>query len=673
MWARRLRDRPASARGSKLATERRRIGGTYHRCNAGPFFAGFDQYARVGTAVHIPDTESAQFVAGFPERRVRQNGSANKAIDDHMRDCRDTVAYETRTTELCVPPMSPRGPVLGQPSGTPVRLQPVEHVNPQLEPEVGLDPLTGCPKRGYGTHQNGQAGPQGPHGVRVPGVTYHHARSFGTDARLWSFRLVRTKTQCGAVPNCEGGRPEPVSRLHPTRVHLDLDLHSRIRQPADEHRRGRADVTEAAAQGRPARLEVPAIRQQIAHAHHVGKATAGFGQRLTDVAQALFSLLDHIVRDRHRRVVEPGRAGHVHPVAVDHRPGVADALFERRPAENHTPFRHAENAMQPATIRPIPQSTTCDIPKDMDRPDLPLPQLHAFVVLAEELHFGHAAARLGIAQPPLSQQIRRLEDRVGHPLFMRGPGHVSLTPAGEELLPAARSALTTLADALAATRAVAEGRAGTLRIGFAASLALTVLPALLRQFREQIPDARLQIQEMTTTPQLAALRDRSLDVGLLREPDDNTPDLVFRTVLTEPFVAVLPVGHPLAEHEHVHVEQLADSPFILLPRHVGPQLHDQILGLCIEAGFTPTIAQHAVEWQTICALVEAGLGVSIAPASIARIRLEGIVFRPLAPDAPRTRVAIAWHRTHPNPLINPLLALLATPDFTAEAPTRPPT
>ena len=272
---------------------------------------------------------------------------------------------------------------------------------------------------------------------------------------------------------------------------------------------------------------------------------------------------------------------------------------------------------------------------------------------------------------------------------MRGPGHVSLTPAGEELLPAARSALTTLADALAATRAVAEGRAGTLRIGFAASLALTVLPALLRQFREQIPDARLQIQEMTTTPQLAALRDRSLDVGLLREPDDNTPDLVFRTVLTEPFVAVLPVGHPLAEHEHahehehvhkrvhehehVHVEQLADSPFILLPRHVGPQLHDQILGLCIEAGFTPNIAQHAVEWQTICALVEAGLGVSIAPASIARIRLEGIVFRPLAPDAPRTRVAIAWHRTHPNPLINPLLALLATPDFTAEAPTRPPT
>lgn len=298
----------------------------------------------------------------------------------------------------------------------------------------------------------------------------------------------------------------------------------------------------------------------------------------------------------------------------------------------------------------------------MDRPDLPLPQLHAFVVLAEELHFGHAAARLGIAQPPLSQQIRRLEDRVGHALFTRGPGRVGLTPAGEELLPAARNALATLTDALAAARAVGEGRAGALRIGFAASLALTVLPALLRRFREQVPDVRLHIQEMTTAPQLAALRDRSLDVGLLREPGEDGAELAFRTVLREPFVAVLPVGHPLAGHAHVRAAQLADSPFVLLPRHVGPRLHDQIVGLCVEAGFTPSIAQHAVEWQTVCALVEAGLGVSIAPASIARIRLEGIVFRRLDPEGLRTRVAVGWHRDHRSPLIDPLLAALAA-DF----------
>ena len=178
----------------------------------------------------------------------------------------------------------------------------------------------------------------------------------------------------------------------------------------------------------------------------------------------------------------------------------------------------------------------------MDRPDLPLPQLHAFVVLAEELHFGHAAARLGIAQPPLSQQIRRLEDKVGHALFARQPGPVSLTPVGEELLPAARAALVALADALAAARAVGEGRAGSLRIGFAASLALTVLPALLHRFRARFPGVRLHIQEMTTAPQIAALRDRSLDVGLLREPGDDSPELAFKTVLTEPYVAVLPFG-----------------------------------------------------------------------------------------------------------------------------------
>src|SRR3954468_1050756 len=110
----------------------------------------------------------------------------------------------------------------------------------------------------------------------------------------------------------------------------------------------------------------------------------------------------------------------------------------------------------------------------MERPELPLSQLHAFLALAEELHFGHAAARLGTAQPPLSQQIRRLEDKVGHSLFSREPGRVALTPAGRELLPAAQGALTGLADGLAAARAVGSGQAGCLRIGFAASLALTV-------------------------------------------------------------------------------------------------------------------------------------------------------------------------------------------------------
>ncbi|MFD0370447.1 LysR family transcriptional regulator [Streptomyces sp. NPDC127114] len=295
----------------------------------------------------------------------------------------------------------------------------------------------------------------------------------------------------------------------------------------------------------------------------------------------------------------------------------------------------------------------------MERPDIPLPQLHAFVVLADELHFGHAAARLGIAQPPLSQQIRRLEDKVGHALFRREPGRVTLTPAGRELLPAARRVLGELVDGLAAARAVGSGRAGRLRIGFSASVALTVLPGLLRTFRERFPDADLDIREMTTAPQIAALHDKTIDIGLLREPPATEEDLGFRTVLTEPFVAVLPAAHPLAAQRAVRLEQLADSPFVLPPHDVGPQLHDKITGLCAAAGFTPRIAQRAVEWQTVCALVETGLGVSLAPASIRRLRLRNVAFRRITPATARTRVAVAWRNHDRNPLVAHLLTTVS--------------
>ncbi|GGX18039.1 LysR family transcriptional regulator [Streptomyces chartreusis] len=297
--------------------------------------------------------------------------------------------------------------------------------------------------------------------------------------------------------------------------------------------------------------------------------------------------------------------------------------------------------------------------EEPERPELPLPQLHAFAVLAEELHFGHAAARLGIAQPPLSQQIRRLEAKVGHPLLTRTPGRIALTPAGHALLPAARHALEALADGLAAARAVATGRTGTLRIGFAASLALTVLPGLLRTHRERYPDVHLDIREMTTAPQLAALHAGTIDIGLLREPPDDDPALAFRTILTEPFVAVLPTTHPLAAQRTVALHDLADSPFVLLPREAGPGLHDRITALCSTAGFTPRVTQEAVEWQTVCALVEAGLGVSLAPTSIHRIRLRGTAFRPVTPTTEHTRVAVASRRDDPDPLVSNLLATMA--------------
>jgi DNA-binding transcriptional LysR family regulator len=222
-------------------------------------------------------------------------------------------------------------------------------------------------------------------------------------------------------------------------------------------------------------------------------------------------------------------------------------------------------------------------------------------------------------------------------------------------LPAARQALAGLADGLAAARAVGSGRSGRLRIGFAASLALTVLPGLLRDFRQRFPGVQLDIREMTTAPQLDALRERTIDIGLLREPPADESELGFRTVLSEPFVAVLPAAHPLAARRTVPLAQLADEPFVLLPRDIGPQLYDRITGLCEEAGFTPRISQHAVEWQTVCALVETGLGVSVAPASIRCIRLKDVAFRRIVPGTARTRVAVAWRRNDRNPLVARLL------------------
>jgi DNA-binding transcriptional LysR family regulator len=290
----------------------------------------------------------------------------------------------------------------------------------------------------------------------------------------------------------------------------------------------------------------------------------------------------------------------------------------------------------------------------MDRPEVGLHQLRAFAVLAEELHFGRAAQRLGIAQPPLSQQIRRLEDKVGHPLFDRGSGPVTLTAAGRELLPAAQRALDEVADGLDAARRVGSGKTGRLRIGFAASLAPTVLPGMLRAYRDRFPQVELELREMTTAPQVAALQDHTIDVGLLRDPP-NEEGLVIEDVLSEGFVAILPAAHPLAAHRSVRVEALADEPFVLLPRAVGPTVHDRILEVCAQAGFQPRITQRAVEWLTVTALVEAGLGVSLAPADITRFRLSRVAYRRIDPDHVRTTVALCWRRDERNILVRHFL------------------
>src|ERR1041385_2765698 len=260
-----------------------------------------------------------------------------------------------------------------------------------------------------------------------------------------------------------------------------------------------------------------------------------------------------------------------------------------------------------------------------------LRHLRYFIAVAEELSFTRAARRLGIAQPPLSQQIRRLEQLVGCPLFQRLPA-VALTEAGSVLLATARRTLAQLALGVDSAGRVGRGVAGRLTVGFASSVVFTELPQAFRAFSARYPEVELELREMHSGAQLPALRAGTIDVGLLREsPSDG--DIEMETVFREPFVAVLPVCHRLAAQARVAPRQLAREPFILFPRELAPTLYDQIAAICRSGDFTPRVRHEALEWFTVTGLVGAGMGVSIAPAGLARLRWRGGVYRPLQPVA----------------------------------------
>jgi DNA-binding transcriptional LysR family regulator len=267
------------------------------------------------------------------------------------------------------------------------------------------------------------------------------------------------------------------------------------------------------------------------------------------------------------------------------------------------------------------------------RPVLDLRQLHAFVVLSEELHFGRAASRLGIAQPPLSQQIGRLERRIGHRLLTRGGGSpMRLTPAGRALLGAARAALSGLEAGLDAARRAARGESGFVRIGFTPSIALTVLPPIVQAFRVRFPLVELQLSELTSAEQIERVRTDRLDVALVRDPLP-VADLPSHVLLEERLVVLLPCAHHLAGHRRVALASLAGEQFITVRASASSQYRQRFVLYCREAGFEPHIAQETGEWATVAGLVSSGMGVALAPASVAKIRLHGLVRRPLSQTA----------------------------------------
>jgi DNA-binding transcriptional LysR family regulator len=273
-----------------------------------------------------------------------------------------------------------------------------------------------------------------------------------------------------------------------------------------------------------------------------------------------------------------------------------------------------------------------------------LRHLRYFVAVAEELHFGRAAQRLHISQPPLSMQIRSLEDALGVQLFHRTQRRVALTQAGEAFLREARQILERAAGSVIAAQRASRGEVGQLALGFVSHANYHVLPPLLREFRARAPDVRLQLREATSDRLLEDLPEGRVDAAFVLPPLEN-PQLDHLVAWREPLVAALPARHPLAKRRGpLALAQLAEAPFILFPRRLAPQLHDDIVACCRAAGFSPRVEQEAVQMQTIVSLVSAEIGVALIPASIENLGRTGVVYRRLAQASPQTEVLLAWRR-----------------------------
>jgi len=291
--------------------------------------------------------------------------------------------------------------------------------------------------------------------------------------------------------------------------------------------------------------------------------------------------------------------------------------------------------------------------------DVELRHLRYFVAVAEELSFTRAAERLHIAQPPLSTQIRRLEDELGVALFDRSRRAIRLTDAGEVLLGEARRLLAQVEQALKATRNAGVGETGRLTIGFVPSASTTALPEHLRAFRTRYPGVELFLRELPPDQLIAQLHAGALDLCFLYLPfDDERLERV--VVAREPLVAALPADHPLAGGRGaLPVAALRAEPFVLPARHHMPGLNARVLDACRRAGFEPQPVQEDV-WlmQTSLGLVAAGLGVALVPASVRRLNRTGVAFRPLRDAGEEVELGAFWRAEDRAPALRNFVARL---------------
>lgn len=287
-----------------------------------------------------------------------------------------------------------------------------------------------------------------------------------------------------------------------------------------------------------------------------------------------------------------------------------------------------------------------------------LRHLRAFVAVAEEQHFGRAAARLQISQPPLSQSIRTLERELGARLLDRTTRRLSLRPAGEAFLPRAREAIAAAAAAADDARAAATGQLGRLRVGFTGSMTYALLPALAKALRAQLPRVALDLHgELLTPDQVERLIDGRLDVGFLRPPLDHA-ELETEAMGAESLIVVLPRGHHLAGRAAVPVAALENEPFITYPSHFRSVVHDAVSATCTANGFRPTVAFEVGETATLVSFVAAGMGVALVPASAQFMTVTGAVYRPLLGASESVEIAMTWRRHAVTPALEAALEVI---------------
>jgi DNA-binding transcriptional LysR family regulator len=282
--------------------------------------------------------------------------------------------------------------------------------------------------------------------------------------------------------------------------------------------------------------------------------------------------------------------------------------------------------------------------------NMELRHLRYFLVVAEELHFGRAATRLHVTQPPLSQQIRQLEDELGILLFQRTKRRVQLTEAGRAFREAAQQILAQAEQAVRTAQRVHRGEIGPLTVGFVGSAITGIFSELLLAFRTRFPEVELTLQELTTAQQVHALRERRIDVGVLRPPIGEET-FALETLCREPFVVVLPNAHPLAAQRRIPLCALAHETVVLVPTYVGPGVQDETVEFCHRAGCYPQRLPGATQMLTVIGLVAAGMGLSLVPASMRTVQWKGIVYRPLEDQMPPVELAVAWRRNEASPVV----------------------